>query len=572
MSKIKLKTLKTPESENLNGNEWSEVYPRPQMRRDSFISLNGEWSISNRDGFEGKITVPFPPESEASGIGKRIGNLIKYKKTFNLDKIEDSRIILNIDAVDQSARVAINGEHAFSILNGITPNSFDITEFVRGGENEIQIDAFDKQNSVNMPYGKQRKKRGGMWYTTVSGLWKSVWLEIVPKNYIKDVKIVPNGKGAKIFVDCKETVSGGKVVLKTEEGEKAFDFDGYVCDIALENPHKWSPDDPFLYEFDLICGKDTVHSYFAVRTIDIKEVDGVPRILLNGEPIFFHGLLDQGYYPEGLYTPVSPKSIENDILMAKKLGFNTLRKHIKVEHELFYYYCDKHGMFVFQDMVNNGKYSFFHDTALPTLGFKSLKEKRATKRNFWQWATFTECMKMTVHSLYNHPCIVYWTIFNEGWGQIDSQKMFETLKMFDTTRVIDTASGWFKGADTDVESEHIYFKEIKGFKKSHRPIILSEFGGYSCKIADHSANEYKTYGYGKFEKIEDFENAVVSLYREQVIPQIKNGLCGAIYTQITDVEDETNGIATYDRQVIKLNDEKMQEIAKEIEKSLKGEM
>ncbi len=568
MSEIKLKSLKTPESDTLTGNEWNEVYPRPQLRRDSFIPLNGEWDFCFAGEEMTKIVVPFPPESEASGIGERRGGELHYKRTFTLPKMtENQRLILNLGATDQTAEVRINKGLASRNAGGVLPCSIDITDLVHEGENEIHIIALDDINDTSYPYGKQRKKRGGMWYTTVSGIWQGVWLEIVPMGYIRKLKITPNESGAHIELIGLPSYEG-KAIVTTPDGKIEYEISDSVCEIKLDSPRKWSPADPYLYDLEIICGEDRVSSYFAVRALEIKEVNGVPRILLNGEPIFFHGLLDQGYYPEGIYTPVSPKSMENDVLIAKSLGFNTLRKHIKVEHELFYYYCDKHGMIVFQDMVNNGKYSFLRDTALPTIGFKRRRDKRVSGKKRLQRAVFALTMEKTVNALYNHPCIVYWTIFNEGWGQIDSQGMYELLCTLDKTRIKDTASGWFKSANSDVESEHVYFKKIKSLRPHAKPIILSEFGGYSYKIPEHSANIYKTYGYGKFERVEEYERAVLSLYSEQIIPQIKNGLCGAIFTQISDVEDETNGIMTYDRRIIKLNNEKMLQIGEQLKNQL----
>ena len=552
--------LTTPESDNATGDEWNSVYPRPQLKRDSYIPLNGEWDFSAEGTEKSKITVPFPPESDASGIGARVGNELSYKKTFTLPKIgEGKRVILNLGAVDQNAKITVNGKLKHFQKGALTPFSVDITDVAREGENELHIIAYDDPANVLCPYGKQRKSRGGMWYTTVSGIWQSVWLEIVPENHITALKITPNENGAKIELEGIG-VQSGKIAVSAPEGTLEYEIVDSVCEIVLENPRKWSPEDPYLYYLDIICGDDRVSSYFAVRTLEIKKIDGISRICLSGEPYFFHGLLDQGYYPEGIYTPISPKCIENDILLAKSLGFNTLRKHIKIEHELFYYYCDLYGMIVFQDMVNNGKYSFFHDTALPTVGFKSLKEKRVNTKTREQRDVFEGHMMLTARALYNHPCIAYWTIFNEGWGQIDSQHMYELLKKIDKTRIVDTASGWFKGADSDVESEHVYFKKVK-IKPSDKPISLSEFGGYSCKIQGHSFNLDKTYGYGKFDDVKKYENALVSLYENEIIPLIKDGLCVAIYTQISDVEDETNGLITYDRRVVKVSEDKMRQIA-----------
>jgi hypothetical protein len=285
-------------------------------------------------------------------------------------------------------------------------------------------------------------------------------------------------------------------------------------------------------------------------------------IALNGEPYFCHGLLDQGYYSDGIYTPASPDGLIYDIKTMKELGFNTLRKHIKIEHELFYYYCDKYGMLVFQDMVNSGNYSFILDTALPTIGLKRGITHRATK---YRRKHFIENSKETIALLYNHPSVVYYTIFNEGWGQFDADEMYKTLKACDKTRIFDATSGWFFGKQSDVTSDHIYFKPLKLKGRADRPSVLSEFGGYSLRVEDHVFNLDKNYGYSTMQSKEEFEDAFCRLYREQVIPQIQNvGLCATVYTQVSDVEDETNGLLTYDRRVCKVDEAKMQEIANEL--------
>ena len=297
--------------------------------------------------------------------------------------------------------------------------------------------------------------------------------------------------------------------------------------------------------------------------MEIREFDGYQRLCLNGKPYFFHGLLDQGYWSDGLFTPATPECYVNDILAMKELGFNTLRKHIKVEPEEFYYQCDRLGMVVFQDMVNNGDYSFFRDTALPTLGVQTLDDRKmhpdpATRDGFLRG------MEATVEQLRNHPCIFYWTIFNEGWGQFDSDAMYHHLKAMDDTRWIDTTSGWFRRKETDVDSRHVYFKPIR-LEAGEKPLVLSEFGGYSYKPEGHAFNVDKTYGYGKFKNQAAYAEAVEALYRQQVIPAAEQGLCAAIYTQVSDVEDETNGLLSYDRKVQKLTPERMRPIAQALQ-------
>lgn len=535
-------------------------YPRKTMVRNSFFSLNGEWDFTCQD-YNGKINVPFAPESLLSGVCRVFKNAsaLVYKKSFSLpneffsERDSAHRVILHFGAVDGVAAVYLNNTLLGTHAGGYDAFEFDITESLKD-ENELRLEVIDDLNSCIYPYGKQSYKRGGMWYTPVSGIWQSVWLECVPNEYIKSLKI---DTGLDFSLISFEGISSGEVTLRLPEGDKIYQIENGKCEIKIENPINWTPENPHLYYFDVTSGNDKVSSYFALRTVEIKEVDSLPRILLNGKPYFFNGVLDQGYFSDGIYTPATPDEYARDILAMKKLGFNTLRKHIKVEPEEFYYQCDKLGMIVFQDMVNNGKYSFLRDTALPTIGFKHLPEKKRTRN---EQDAFYESAKRTVNQLYSHPCVVYYTIFNEGWGQYGADNLYRLIKELDPSRIIDATSGWFEKNESDVNSLHIYFKEITlGKQRKIRPIILSEFGGYSYKIDEHSANLKKTYGYKKFANQEDFENALVSLYENEVIPKIKDGLCGAIYTQLSDVEDETNGFLTYDRRVCKVNTERVRQ-------------
>ena len=552
LKKPKLRTLYTSEGEELDINAWDE-YPRPQLRRDSYMPLNGEWELETVQGESLKILVPFSPESVLSGIGKNVGDAYTYKRKFVLsDSVNAERVLLHFGAVDQRATLRLNGSLVFEHTDGYVPFTVDITDFVnRSGENTLELDVVDETDHT-YPYGKQKINRGGMWYTPISGIWQSVWLEGVPREYVRELRIEPLENGVKIKTFG---VTEGKITL--DSGEE-FDLIDGECVIEPESLKKWSPESPHLYWFTLKTEMDEVRSYFAVRTLEIKEVDGISRLCLNGKPYFFNGLLDQGYWSDGIYTPPSPACYQADILTARALGFNTLRKHIKIEPELFYYYCDKCGMIVFQDMVNNGSYSFVRDTVLPTVGFKKRNDTNTGCDADTKMA-FEKHLESVVSALYNHPCVCYWTIFNEGWGQFDSQKMHEELKALDKTRFVDTASGWFKGAQSDVESEHIYFKTLK-IKPSDKPIVISEFGGYSYKIDEHSVNLESTYGYRLFSERSSFEDALVSLYENEVLPLIEKGLCGAIYTQLSDVEDETNGLLTYDRRVLKINPERIREI------------
>ncbi len=314
-------------------------------------------------------------------------------------------------------------------------------------------------------------------------------------------------------------------------------------------------------------GEDKVESYFALRTLEIREVGGIPRLCLNGEPYFFHGLLDQGYWSDGLFTPAEPECYTSDILAMKKLGFNMLRKHIKVEPERFYYDCDRLGMVVFQDMVNNGDYSFLRDTALPTVGLQRMPDKHLHRDEATRRA-FLAGMEAVVKQLKNHPCILYWTIFNEGWGQFDSASAYERLRELDDTRWIDSTSGWFRWGKTDVESIHCYFKKYR-FKLDKKPVVLSEFGGYSHGVSGHLFNTEKSYGYGSCPDLDSLGDRIERLYRDEIIPAVQQGLCASVYTQVSDVEDEINGLLTYDRKVEKLTPERMIPIARDLQSAIK---
>ncbi len=561
-----LKTdLKTPFEEKFG---WDQ-HPDPQMKRESFVSLCGEWQLSFKgkkgEKLLGKITVPYPPESRISGIERQIKNGEKYiyEKKFTLsEELLGERIILHFGAVDQLAKVYLNGKLLGEHVGGYLPFEFDVTDSLTDGENTLLVEVTDFLDH-DLAWGKQRRDRGGMWYTPTSGIWQAVWLEKVPENRIKSIKLTPDLNGVTLEVEggC------GEFCLTLNDGGKEYKFSENKTYIEVDEPKLWTPETPYLYEFTLTDGYDKIESYFALRTVSIEKKNGKSYICLNGRPYFFHGLLDQGYFSDGIYTPSSPEALENDILQMKKCGFNMLRKHIKIEHKLFYYYCDKHGMAVFQDMVNSGNYSFLVDTALPTVGFKKGITHKASKR---RREIFEKDSAATVEYLYNHPSIVYYTVFNEGWGQFDADGQYTRLKSLDPTRVWDATSGWFAEKKSDVVSEHIYFKKLDLKNDPEKPLVLSEFGGYSYKVENHSFNLDKTYGYSFFTDRDKFCDALESLYLNEVIPMIDRGLSAAVYTQVSDVEDETNGLLTYDRQVLKVSPERMTAISQKISEAFEG--
>ncbi len=534
------------------------TYPRPSLVRESYMCLNGKWDLRIEKGskvkYDGEILVPFPVESRLSGVEREVGarDVLIYERNFTLSpEFMKKRLLLHFGAVDQACTVLVNGKYAGENMGGYIPFELDITDASVIGENILTVvvtDPLDRE----LPYGKQSKKRGGMWYTPTSGIWQTVWLESVSDNYITRLEITPTLACATVKVHgCK-----GKKTAVFEGKEIEFESD--TVTLTPENCELWTPESPKLYEFEIIGEEDRVRSYFALRTIETKE----NKILLNGKPYFFHGLLSQGYYSDGIFTPATEQGYLDDILEMKALGFNMLRVHIKVEAELFYYYCDKYGMAVFQDLVNSGKYSFLIDTALPTVGIKRGIKHRASAR---RREHFEDAAAKTLSHLYSHPCVLYYTLFNEGWGQYDAARLYKKFKEIEPTRVWDATSGWFCEGESDVVSEHIYFKPIK-LQEQKKPLVLSEFGGYSMKVDGHSANEKNTYGYKNCYDREAFAEDLEKLYLIEVKTAIKDaGLCAAVLTQVSDVEDETNGLFTYDRQVLKVDVDRMMKISSELQ-------
>lgn len=548
--------------EKSDENVWQE-YPRPQMKREHWMSLNGMWKLDGRD-----IRVPFPPQSQLSNYGKNVKDKFTYEKKFVFsENMKGERILLHFGAVDQIAEVVLNGKSLGTHEGGYLEFSFDVTDCIkRVGENILQVKVTDTL-SLDYPYGKQCKKRGGMWYTPVSGIWKSVWLEAVADKYIERIKMTPDltGVNLEVFGD----VQGFSVCVKLPSGgvlEKAFTGSAGRVEIPSDEVKLWTPDTPYLYEMTLTAGEDVVESYFALRTVEIKNIDGINRMCLNGEPIFLHGVLDQGYYPEGIYLPAEEAEYDRDILRMKELGINLLRKHIKVEPDYFYYASDKLGMLVMQDMVNNGPYSFIRDTAIPTLGYKKRGDKTGLSGK--RKEIFIKHVENTIEQLYNYPSIVAYTIFNEGWGQFESDYMYDYVKSLDATRLADATSGWFAQEKNDFDSEHIYFKAIP-VEPKERPMFMSECGGYSMAVEGHYYSKYNIYGYGGSDDSAKLTEDILSLYDVMILPAAPKGMCGCIYTQLSDVEDEINGLYTYDRKVCKVEKEKMLEMAKKLQEAVK---
>ena len=541
---------------------WNE-YPRPQMKRDSFLCLNGKWNLKCNGESWGQILVPYPVESRLSGIGREIkkGDILTYERSFTLPAgFRKDRVILHFGAVDQECRVFVNDKPVGDHVGGYLPFSFDVTEVLTEEENVIRVLVKDDLDH-DLPWGKQSRSRGGMWYTPVSGIWQTVWMESVPEDHIRSLRITTTMTEAVIEIE------GGIDQMYLNCDGKRYAISGNSVTIRPENPHLWSPEDPYLYCFTITAGADEVKSYFALRSVETKRIGQYPRLCLNGKPFFFHGVLDQGYYPDGIFLPGSPEGYTWDVKTMKELGFNMLRKHIKIEPERFYYDCDRLGMVVFQDLVNSGDYNYLRDTVLPTIGFRKDTWHRALSDRRKEF--FLRHGEQTVEHLHNHPCVLFYNLFNEGWGQHDTQALYEHFKAKAPDRIWNAASGWFKNSDSDLQSEHIYFGSLKMKAEKKRPLALTEFGGYSWPVKEHRFNLDEEYGYQKYTTSAELQTALSRLYRRDILPQVKTGLCMTVLTQLSDVEDETNGMVTYDRCMMKVDLAEMRAIAKALADALK---
>lgn len=544
---------------------WNDYYPRPQLRRGSFFPLDGGWTLDGEP-----IRVPWPSQAPLSGWKGTVGDVLRYEAAFTLPEgflPPTHRAVLHFGAVDQVAEVWVNGVSAARHEGGYLPFAADITDVLRTGENRLSVKAVDTL-SHDYPYGKQHRRPHGMWYTPVSGIWQPVWLEAVPaEGAVASVRLTPDLTGVTVEVDAGGVDYNLAVLLGEGKILTAAGKSGSPLRLDIPEPYLWEPDDPHLYTMTIATATDQVESYFALRTVDTKEINGHTRLCLNGQPVFLHGVLDQGYFADGLFLPKSPEEYGADVMRMKEMGFNTLRKHVKVEPEAFYYACDRLGMLVIQDMVNSGEYRYIRDTVIPTFVSKKRSDQSGGGRE--QRKAFFErhCLDTIAH-LKNHPCIVGWTIFNEGWGQYDSDRIYRLLKPSDSTRFFMTTSGWFAQRESDVQSEHVYFSSrvLEG-NQPGKFLLLSECGGFSRRVEGHVSQERKNYGYGERCRTElELESRIGLMYEEMVLPSISKGLCGCVYTQLSDVEGETNGLYTYDRQARKVRPEFMRGIAAKIER------
>ncbi len=575
-------------------------YPRPQMARKNYKILNGFWkyAITGDDTrpvlWDGEIRVPFSPETSLSGVNRQLkpDEYLWYERKLEIDRIPaGKRLLLNFGACDERCRVYVNDELAGTHSGGYQAFALDITSCIQTGKNTLRLCVQDKSDTSYHGRGKQMLKSGGMFYTAQSGLWQTVWCEWVPEIYIRRLRITPDYDHDRVVIEMvsnkelgekaapdsdKAALFGTDACCKTEDSTEIpckvllFEKDQVAGEtktvvtaeekavITMEIPDKrsWTPEDPFLYELRIVYGEDMVESYFGMRCFTAEpHRDGIPRLCLNHRPYFQKGVLDQGYYPESLLTPVSDEAMIFDIETAKSRGFNMIRKHCKIEPMRWYYHCDRLGMLVWQDMINGGTtYNLVKTCYIPTVLFPLRRKRdndyaymsRVDKNGREEWKK--ECIE-TVEQLYNCTSICMWVLFNEGWGQFDAKENTELVRSVDNTRLIDAHSGWFDQGAGDVKSEHIYFFDLIA-KKSGKPYVISEFGGISLAVEGHTYSD-RYFGYGSHSDTAALRDAYSALERR--IEELKReGLCASVYTQLTDIEEETNGIMTYDRSVLKL--------------------
>ena len=549
-------------------------HPCPQSMRKSWLCLNGEWDFykENKQGeksHEGKIVVPFSPETLLSGVEESFtlntGEKIVYKRTVEVGQdLLRGCTLLRFGAVDSECKVFWNGAQVGCHVGGFTAFTVNLSDVIKAGENELVVVCADEGTRNNGARGKQSDKRGGIWYTPQSGIWQTVWLESMPKANIGVFRITPDAKEKTVVITLE---NGSEAEITVFDGEKEILHEKFKGVVTLAYDFElWSPENPKLYDFVLTNeAGDEVRSYFGVRSFGrMKDENGIARLTLNGKPYFFNGVLDQGYWSDGMLTYPSDRAACEELQLLKDMGFNTVRKHIKLEPMRWYYHCDRLGLVVWQDFVNGGgAYKFTHIAAFPFLGFHHRDDdyRYFARENEGGRYEFMRMSEEILTQLYNCTCIGVWVPFNEGWGQFDSAQMNDFIRNIDRTRIIDTVSGWHDQGvgKTELKSLHTYYTPLR-VPKDPRPVVLSEFGGYSMKTEGHVFDESKEFGYKKFKTQADLTAALEKLYLKKLMPLIKKGLCGCIYTQVSDVEEEINGLVTYDREVVKVPVEKMRAV------------
>ena len=576
-----LRSLFTPWGEELDRDNPLPEYPRPQLRRESYLNLNGRWQYVIRkdkttpDTFDGEIIVPFSPESLLSGVDRVVapGDTLWCRRTFTVPpEFKKDRVILHFGAVDQECRVLVNDQPVGEHKGGYLPFSLDITAALHTGVlNTITVAVTDATSKSCHSYGKQSFTPGGIWYTPQSGIWQTVWLESVAENYVKNLRITPLYDQRRVRVQIEaDQAEGANIVVRMDGlciAEEWADEKG-TAELLIRDEffRPWSPDDPFLYTLEILLpGGDRVDSYFGMRKFGTTEFGGKKVLALNDKPIFMNGVLDQGYWSDGLYTAPSDEALIYDIQTMKDLGFNMLRKHIKIEPLRWYYHCDRLGMLVWQDMVSGG--SHYDPMIIQVLPFVGIHLKDNKYRLFGREEDesreqFLQDMYDTVDLLYNTTSLAVWVPFNEGWGQFDSLQATQSLWELDETRLVDHASGWHDQGGGDFKSRHVYYRPVAMRHDKNRVLALSEFGGYSMPVPGHTASD-KEFGYRIYHTQQEFMDAYCKLFEKEVIPHmVKQGLSATVYTQVSDVEDEVNGLLTYDRRTVKVDAERVKALNK----------
>ncbi|MHA1508471.1 MAG: glycoside hydrolase family 2 protein [Promethearchaeota archaeon] len=565
--------LLTRWSKEVNPEQPLPEYPRPQLKREEWLNLNGLWDYSIRPkdeemvtSFDGKILVPFPLESALSGVKRKLkaNQRLWYQRKFNIpSQWKNKNILLHFGAVDWETRIWINDKEVGSHKGGYTSFSFEISEYVKqDGENSLVVTVWDPTDKGGQGRGKQVLRPNMIWYTAISGIWQTVWLEPVSKSYVDRIIIEPDTQNELIKISLAiqnhqnveeiniEVKDENNVISSVKVGiDKAFS-------IPVSSPKLWSPENPFLYDLIITLKKeniilDKVESYFGMRTISLgEEQNGIRSVLLNNEKIFQYGTLDQGYWPDGLYTAPTDSALKFDIEITKKLGFNLIRKHVKVEPARWYYHCDKIGVLVWQDMPNGG-------TWLGSMKIEDYKETRKVSDQSDYYNELTEMLKM----LFNHPSIIMWVPFNEGWGQFKTKEVCEKIRNMDSLRLINAASGWFDFGVGDICDRHSYPNPVipKSTDFKSRAYVIGEFGGLGLEVENHMWKIKNKFVYRNFAdafKLTRKYSKLISKLKELMT----KGACAAIYTQTTDVEGEVNGLLTYDREIIKMNENELRDI------------
>ena len=564
-------------------------YPRPAMVRDSYLNLNGLWDYAFTkseeipDRYEGKILVPFSPEAALSGVGRQLqpDEVLHYQRWFQIPGglRQDRRWLLHFGAVDQSCHVYVNGQKAGSHTGGYLPFTLDITRLLAEGDNLLQVVVRDLSDTSYHAKGKQSLERGGMWYTAQSGIWQTVWMEETAQRYIRDLRIVPEYDQSRIEVTVvsstgDQTAVSAEIVFQGNLVAKAEFISDQPYHIDLKRFESWTPETPDLYDMAIRMGEDEVTTYFAMRKVSVQaDARGILRFYLNNRPYFHNGLLDQGYYPDGLYTAPSDEALQYDIRKMKELGFNMLRKHIKIEPQRWYYHCDRIGMLVWQDMVCGGeRYHSKFVTVMPNVApwtgrvIRDHHYRLFARMSREGREEYNRELEETIHLLQRHPSIAAWVPFNEGWGQFDANKATAAIRALDPTRLIDEASGWFDQGGGDMYSIHNYFRKLKVKPHPPRVIALTECGGYSLRIPEHSFCE-EVYGYRKYGSVKELTEGIAGLWRKELIPNLSRGLSASIYTQVTDIEDELNGLLTWDREIVKVDQDAVRTINRELQEA-----